>query len=100
MCIKGALYRKPLKLFTLVPEVDSSVLMFGHVHWCKQGFNQRSKTMVNCVDPDETALYELSHLDLYCLQMYLSWSTGLKVLTLKAQSRFAADNILKLILLV
>ena len=29
-------------------------------------------------DPDETSFYELSHLDLHCLQKCLSWSTGLK----------------------
>ena len=27
--------------------------------------------MANSVDPDETAHYELSHLDLHCLQKYL-----------------------------
>ena len=30
--------------------------------------------MANNVDPDETARYELSHLDLHCLQRYLYWS--------------------------
>ena len=34
--------------------------------------------MANSVDPDETACYELSHLDLHCLRKYLCWSTGLK----------------------
>ena len=32
----------------------------------------------NSVNPDETAHYELSHLDLHCLQKYLSWYAGLK----------------------
>ena len=27
-----------------------------------------NNTMANCVDPDETARYEPSHLDLHCLQ--------------------------------
>ena len=34
--------------------------------------------MNNSVDPDETAHYEQSHLDLHCLQKYLIKSTGLK----------------------
>ena len=37
--------------------------------------------MANSVDPDETAHYEPSHLDLHCLQKYLSWSNGLTGLT-------------------
>ena len=28
--------------------------------------------------PDETVHYELSHLDLHCLQRYLYWSVGMK----------------------
>ena len=34
--------------------------------------------MANSVDPDETAHYEPSHLDLHCLHRYLFWSAGLK----------------------
>ena len=34
--------------------------------------------MANSVDPDETACYEASHLDLHCLQRYLYWSARLK----------------------
>ena len=34
--------------------------------------------MANSVDPDETARYEPSHLDLHCLQRYLYWSAGMK----------------------
>ena len=34
--------------------------------------------MANSVDPDEMAHYEPSHLDLYCVQKYLSKSAGLK----------------------
>ena len=32
--------------------------------------------MANSVDPDEMAHYELSHLDLHCLQKHLSWLQG------------------------
>ena len=35
--------------------------------------------MTNSLDPDEMAHYEPSHLDLHCLQRYLFWSVGLKV---------------------
>ena len=34
--------------------------------------------MANCVDPDETAHYEPSHLELHCLHKHLFWSTRLK----------------------
>ena len=37
--------------------------------------------MVNSADPDETAHYKPSHLDLHCLQSYLYWSAGIKGLT-------------------
>ena len=37
--------------------------------------------MTNRVDPDETARYELSHLDLHCLHRFLVWSTWLNSLT-------------------
>ena len=33
--------------------------------------------MANSVDPDETAHYELSHLDLHCLHRYLFCSARL-----------------------
>ena len=39
--------------------------------------------MPNSVDPDETAHYEPSHLDLHCLQSYLYWSAGMKGLRKK-----------------
>ena len=38
----------------------------------------KSKTMVNSVDPDETARNEPSHLDLHCLHRYCFWSPRLK----------------------
>ena len=34
--------------------------------------------MANSVDPDETAHYEPSDLELHCLQRYLYWSAGMK----------------------
>ena len=34
--------------------------------------------MANSVDPDETARYKPSHLDLHCLHRYLFWSARLK----------------------
>ena len=38
--------------------------------------------MANSIDPDETAHYEPSHLDLHCLQRYWFWPAGLKELIL------------------
>ena len=38
--------------------------------------------MANGEDRDETARYELSHLDLHCLLMYLFWFARLKELML------------------
>ena len=37
--------------------------------------------MANSVDPDETARYEPSHLDLHCLHRYLFSPAGLKGLS-------------------
>ena len=34
--------------------------------------------MSNSVDPDETAPYEPSHLNLHCFHKYWFWSAGLK----------------------
>ena len=34
--------------------------------------------MINSIDPDETAHYEPSHLDLHCLHRYWFWPAGLK----------------------
>ena len=34
--------------------------------------------MANNVIPEEMAHYEPFHLDLHCIQKYLSWSTGLQ----------------------
>ena len=36
--------------------------------------------MTNSIDPDETALFELSHLDLQCLQRCMFCSIGTKKL--------------------
>ena len=49
--------------------------------------------MANSVDPDETAHDEPSHLDLRCLQKYLSWSARLKGLTLKTPRKPASENV-------
>ena len=75
--------------------MDSSTFEIRHVQFCKQKCQYTIKNrVVNLVDPDEMALYRL--------QRYLSWSTKMKklLLTLKAQSKFVADNILYLILLL
>ena len=62
--------------------MDSSISELGLVHCCKEGFqSQINKKMGNSVGPDETARYERSHLDLYCLQKYLYWFVGMKGLT-------------------
>ena len=43
-------------------------------HCCKQGFQSHVNNRIgNSVDPDETARYEPSHLDLHCVQKYLYW---------------------------
>ena len=45
----------------------------------KKRFNTKIKYRIaNSVDPDETARYEPSHLDLHCLHRHLFWSAGLK----------------------
>ena len=35
--------------------------------------SQKTKTLANSVDPDETARYGPSHQDLHCLHRYLFW---------------------------
>ena len=40
-------------------------------------WNKKNR-MANSVDLNESAYHEASHLDLHCLQKYLSWYTGLK----------------------
>ena len=43
--------------------MDSSILKFGLVHKCEQGFQKKTKKknrMTNIVDPDETALQAIS----------------------------------------
>ena len=51
--------------------------------------------MANDVDPIEMAHYEPSHLDLHCLQKYLSWSTGLQWLNRKAEKKSFVSCIIK-----
>ena len=59
--------------------MDSSIYEFGHIHCCKRGFQSKiNDKMANSVDPNETARYQPSYLDLHCLQRYLNWSVGMK----------------------
>ena len=59
--------------------MDISITEFGHIHCCKKGFQlQINNSIGNRVEPDDTAHYELSHLDLHCLQRYLYWYAGMK----------------------
>ena len=57
--------------------MDSSIS--GHAHCRKRGFSKTvNKIMTTSVDPDDTARYEPSHLDLHCLQRCVYWSAGMK----------------------
>ena len=59
--------------------MDSSIFEFGQIHYCKQVCQSKIKNrMANSVDPDKTAHYKPSHLDLHCLQRYLYGSVGMK----------------------
>ena len=74
--------------------MDSSIFDFGHNHCCRWECHTKiPNQMPNSVDPDEKALYELYHLDLHCLQMYMFWSVGLKELlrmyTLSGETSFS-----------
>ena len=52
--------------------MDPSISEFGYIHFCKQGFQSETNNRIgNIVDPEETAHYELFHLDLCCLHRYL-----------------------------
>ena len=51
------------------------------------GVSVLKKKKKSGVDPDETAYFELSHLDLHCLQKYLSQSTGPKGLKLSCPEK-------------
>ena len=51
--------------------------------------------MENSVDPDDTAHYELSHLDLHCLQRGLYWSVGMK--GLKGIDTFSGETTVKIV---
>ena len=54
-------------------DMVSSSLEFDHIHCCKEGFQSKIKNRTaNKTDSDETAHYEPSHLDLHCLQRYIS----------------------------
>ena len=50
--------------------------------------------MANSGDPDETARYEPSHLDLHCLQRYLYWSARMK--RLKSDKKYGKKSRLQL----
>ena len=59
--------------------MESSIMEYGHVHWCPQGCQTKNQNiMANSVDPDEMAHHEPSHQDLHYLQRYLVCSVGLK----------------------
>ena len=47
--------------------------------------------MANSVDPDETARYEPSHLDLHCLHMYMFGLQGWKGLTSLAKTEMLSS---------
>ena len=58
-----------------VSDMDSSISELRHTHCGKSGFQSKiNNKMANNADPDETAHYESSHLDLHCLGRYLYWS--------------------------
>ena len=54
--------------------MDSSILEFGLVHLCIQGFPSEIKNRM----ANETAHYEPSHRDLHCLHRYWFWSVRLR----------------------
>ena len=76
MPINGILYVHAFAVFnhvlTISPRVfdmNSSISKFGHAHSLQTEISVKiNNKMANSVDPDETAHYELSHLDLQCLQ--------------------------------
>ena len=50
-----------------------SISISGHFHCCQTGGSCSVKdTIANSLEPDETAHFEPSYLDLHCLQKYLS----------------------------
>ena len=53
--------------------MDSSITEFGHISFCKQGYQCKINTrMVNSVDPDETAHHDQSHLAMnYCNGIFM-----------------------------
>ena len=70
--------------------MDASVSEFGHIYCCKQGFQSKlNNRMTINVDLDETARYEMSHLDVHCMQSYLYRSAGKR--GMKYQHFFSAN---------
>ena len=69
--------------------MDFSIFAFGHAINVNRAVSQKIKyRMTKSVDPDETARYEPSHLNLHCLQGYLFWSTMLKGLWVKLETQW------------
>ena len=76
-------------LFTVIPEFLKWTVPSLNLDMptdANRGFQCKIKNkMANSVDPDETAHYEPSHLDLHYLQRYLCWSVGMKGLNIHGQ---------------
>ena len=82
ICRRTSILQRDLKSFhPRVSEMDASISEFGYIHCCKYRFQSKlNKRITNGVDPDETTrcMYELSYLDLNCLQRCVYWFEGLK----------------------
>ena len=58
--------------------MDSFISVFRHIYCCKLEVQlQINNRMMNSDDPDDTARYGSSHLNLHCLQPYLYWYVGI-----------------------
>ena len=72
--------------------LDSSIV-------ANRGLSKISNCMANIVDPDETAHYELSHLDLHYLQRNLYWYGGMKglnyVISKTGQNHAMMNHVIK-----
>ena len=67
MARKECLYKIILPFHPSVSEVDSSSINLDMGIVAKRGLVKIFHKMTKYVDPDEMAHYELSHLDLHCL---------------------------------
>ena len=55
-----------LPIYTSFSEVDYSTAECGHIYCCKEGFDKKIENrMANSVDPNETAHYDPSRLELH-----------------------------------